>query len=175
MTPTEPGWRTTQANFVQTWQRVMTDPHGFFAEMPQAGGLNDPGIFILITAGLNAVSPSISADGEWFGFISEGSLMKQRISGGNPIKIGNAFTWGGSWGSDGAIITPIEWAQPVCRFPPQGGRAFRALARQQLGFSFSQLFELVAHLELTLPHGQGPMTHTQCSTSFSTGLSSTAG
>jgi len=55
MTPTEPGWRTTQANFVQTWQRVMTDPHGFFAEMPQAGGLNDPGIFILITAGLNAV------------------------------------------------------------------------------------------------------------------------
>ena len=55
MTPTEPGWRTTQANFVQTWQRVMTDPHGFFAEMPQAGGLNDPAVFLLITSGLNAV------------------------------------------------------------------------------------------------------------------------
>jgi hypothetical protein len=55
MTPTEPGWRTTPANFVQTWQRVMTDPHGFFAEMPQAGGLNDPAVFLLITSGLNAV------------------------------------------------------------------------------------------------------------------------
>ena len=55
MTPTEPGWRATQANFVQTWQRVMTDPHGFFAEMPQAGGLNDPAVFLLITSGLNAV------------------------------------------------------------------------------------------------------------------------
>jgi hypothetical protein len=55
MTPTEPGWRTVQANFIQTWQRVMTDPHGFFAEMPQAGGLGDPGTFLLVTAGLDAI------------------------------------------------------------------------------------------------------------------------
>jgi hypothetical protein len=55
MTPTEPGWRSVQASFVQTWQRVMTDPHGFFAEMPQAGGLQDPGTFLLITAAINAV------------------------------------------------------------------------------------------------------------------------
>jgi hypothetical protein len=55
MTPTEPGWRTTQANFTHTWQRVMTDPHGFFAEMPQAGGLGDPGTFLLIIAALDAV------------------------------------------------------------------------------------------------------------------------
>src|SRR5262245_48106133 len=55
MTPTEPGWRTTQANFAQNWQRVMTDPHGFFAEMPLGGGLNDPAVFVLITSGLNAI------------------------------------------------------------------------------------------------------------------------
>jgi hypothetical protein len=55
MTPSEPGWRTAQANFVQTWQRVMTDPHGFFAEMPQAGGLAEPAIFLAITAAIDAV------------------------------------------------------------------------------------------------------------------------
>src|SRR5262245_9068636 len=55
MTPTEPGWRATQANFIQTWQRVMTDPHGFFAEMPQAGGLGDPGTFLLITSALDGI------------------------------------------------------------------------------------------------------------------------
>ena len=55
MTATEPGWRSAMANFTQTWQRVMTDPHGFFAEMPQAGGLGDPGTFLVITAAINAV------------------------------------------------------------------------------------------------------------------------
>jgi len=56
MTPTETtGWRSTQTNFMRTWQRVMTDPHGFFAEMPQAGGLGDPGTFLLFTGALNAV------------------------------------------------------------------------------------------------------------------------
>ena len=63
MTPTEPGWRSVQASFVQTWQRVMTDPHGFFAEMPQAGGLNDPGTFLLITAGINAIGHLITGFG----------------------------------------------------------------------------------------------------------------
>ena len=63
MTPTEPGWRSVQASFVQTWQRVMTDPHGFFAEMPQAGGLQDPGTFLLITAGINAVGHLITGFG----------------------------------------------------------------------------------------------------------------
>ena len=63
MTPTEPGWRSVQASFVQTWQRVMTDPHGFFAEMPQAGGLGDPGTFLLITAGINAVGHLITGFG----------------------------------------------------------------------------------------------------------------
>jgi hypothetical protein len=63
MTPTEPGWRSVQAGFFKTWQRVMTDPHGFFAEMPQAGGLNDPGTFLLITAGINAVGHLITGFG----------------------------------------------------------------------------------------------------------------
>jgi hypothetical protein len=55
MTPTEPGWRSARHDFTRTWQRVVTDPHGFFAEMPQVGGLGDPGTFLLICAALNAV------------------------------------------------------------------------------------------------------------------------
>jgi len=55
MTPTEPGWRSATSQFAQTWQRVTTDPHAFFAEMPQAGGLGEPGMFLLIAAAINAV------------------------------------------------------------------------------------------------------------------------
>jgi len=63
MTPTETGWRGTQANFVRTWQRVMTDPHGFFAEMPQAGGLGDPGTFLVITGAANAIGHLVLGSG----------------------------------------------------------------------------------------------------------------
>ena len=74
MTPTETtGWRSTQTSFMRTWQRVMTDPHGFFAEMPQAGGLGDPGTFLLITGLLNAVGHLVLGSGiggmlAWFVF-----------------------------------------------------------------------------------------------------------
>jgi len=51
----------------------MTDPHGFFAEMPQAGGLGDPGTFLLITGLLNAVGHLVLGSGiggmlAWFVF-----------------------------------------------------------------------------------------------------------
>jgi hypothetical protein len=36
------------------WRRVMTDPHGFFAEMPETGGLQDPILFLAACAAVNA-------------------------------------------------------------------------------------------------------------------------
>jgi hypothetical protein len=46
---------TPAAGFVETWRRVMTDPRGFFIEMPQAGGLQEPLIFLGACAGLSAL------------------------------------------------------------------------------------------------------------------------
>ena len=41
--------------FPVTWRRVVTDPQGFFAEMPETGGLGPPTTFLAICAGANAV------------------------------------------------------------------------------------------------------------------------
>ena len=40
--------------FPNTWKRVMTDPRGFFAEMPEVGGLRAPLAFLGVTAVINA-------------------------------------------------------------------------------------------------------------------------
>src|SRR5581483_1327725 len=41
--------------FAATWQRVVTDPRGFFAEMPETGGLRDPAVFLAICAALDGL------------------------------------------------------------------------------------------------------------------------
>jgi hypothetical protein len=41
-------------DFVTTWRRVMTDPAGFFASMPETGGLADPIRFLAICAAIDA-------------------------------------------------------------------------------------------------------------------------
>lgn len=41
--------------FVETWRRVVTDPRGFFMEMPQAGGLQEPLTFLAVCAALNSL------------------------------------------------------------------------------------------------------------------------
>jgi hypothetical protein len=40
--------------FVETWRRVMTDPEGFFAAMPETGGLQEPFTFLAVCAAVNA-------------------------------------------------------------------------------------------------------------------------
>jgi len=37
------------------WRRVMTDPHGFFSDMPETGGLGQPGIFLVACAAINGL------------------------------------------------------------------------------------------------------------------------
>jgi hypothetical protein len=40
--------------FAETWKRVLSDPRGFFTEMPEAGGLREPMAFLASCAALNA-------------------------------------------------------------------------------------------------------------------------
>jgi len=37
------------------WQRVLTDPVGFFADMPETGGLQHPTLFLILCAAVNAI------------------------------------------------------------------------------------------------------------------------
>lgn len=41
--------------FAATWRRVMTDPDGFFADMPETGGLRDPAVFLILCAAVNSI------------------------------------------------------------------------------------------------------------------------
>lgn len=43
------------SSFPETWRRVITDPRGFFADMPQAGGLAEPMTFLAAVAAVNAL------------------------------------------------------------------------------------------------------------------------
>lgn len=40
---------------VETWRRVVGDPRGFFATMPEVGGLGEPTVFLAACAGVNAI------------------------------------------------------------------------------------------------------------------------
>src|SRR4029077_12630232 len=42
-------------DFPAVWQRVVTNPLGFFADMPETGGLQHPTVFLALCAALNAV------------------------------------------------------------------------------------------------------------------------
>jgi hypothetical protein len=47
--------RAAFEQFPAVWQRVITDPLGFFAEMPETGGLAEPGAFLALCAAINAL------------------------------------------------------------------------------------------------------------------------
>jgi len=55
MSVEQPGVEQSVQGFVNAWKRVITDPHGFFADMPQAGGLQEPVVFLTICAAVNAI------------------------------------------------------------------------------------------------------------------------
>ena len=47
--------RSNIEEFPTVWQRVVTDPLGFFAEMPETGGLGQPALFLALCAAINAL------------------------------------------------------------------------------------------------------------------------
>src|SRR5262249_11604981 len=47
--------RSEIEEFPAAWQRVITDPLGFFADMPETGGLRQPTMFLAICAAVNAL------------------------------------------------------------------------------------------------------------------------
>ena len=55
MSTPESGFPPAAPGFADTWQRVVTDPRGFYAGMPLAGGLGEPLTFVAIVLGVDGV------------------------------------------------------------------------------------------------------------------------
>src|SRR5437016_5699004 len=55
MATTEFERRSPIEEFPTLWQRIVTDPLGFYAEMPETGGLGQPTIFLALCAAINAL------------------------------------------------------------------------------------------------------------------------
>ena len=75
----------------------------------------------------NGVTPFLSPDGRWVGFMRQGMLMKVDVTnGGAPLTIGPvgaAKVRGASWGDDGYVyFTPeLDGPQPIDRVSAEGG------------------------------------------------------
>ena len=75
----------------------------------------------------NGVTPFLSPDGRWLGFLRQGMLMKvDVVNGGAPMTIGPAGAArvrGASWGDDGYVyFTPdVDGPQPIYRVSAEGG------------------------------------------------------
>jgi hypothetical protein len=63
MATTEFEHRSAVEEFPAVWQRVITNPLGFFADMPQTGGLQQPATFLVICAAINALGHLLSFAG----------------------------------------------------------------------------------------------------------------
>lgn len=55
MTTGPTGAQAALESFPSTWKRVMTDPHGFVADLAETGGLQEPFAFLALAAGANAL------------------------------------------------------------------------------------------------------------------------
>jgi hypothetical protein len=65
----EPSGRSPLEDFPPLWQRVITDPLGFYATMPETGGLGAPTVFLAICAGINAIGHLLFLSG-LFGMVA---------------------------------------------------------------------------------------------------------
>ncbi len=54
---------TLATGFVETWRRVITDPRGFFADMPHTGGIQEPLIFLAVCAAVYALGTVVVGHG----------------------------------------------------------------------------------------------------------------
>jgi Tol biopolymer transport system component len=67
--------------------------------------------------------PTLSPDGQWLTFFSDGTMMKRRTSGGQSYRICTSFGWWGSswWGTDNVITFLPNWGMGLARISAEGG------------------------------------------------------
>lgn len=55
--------RAAAGRLVHVWRRIMTDPRGFYADMPQAGGLREPLVFLAACAAVEGLGRVLAGHG----------------------------------------------------------------------------------------------------------------
>ena len=114
---------------------------------------------------------TISPDGGWVGFITNGRLSKVPIGGGTPILLASdnvATEYGVAWLDDGSLVYPLRGAAGLMRVPSAGG------APSVLWKSDS----LLSLLPAALPGGHGVLfqsCNASCATSELWGVGLTGG
>jgi hypothetical protein len=63
MATSESDARAALEGLVGTWKRAVTEPHAFFAELPESGGLRDPLLFLVAVAAVNAIGLALTGGG----------------------------------------------------------------------------------------------------------------
>jgi len=92
-----------------------------------------------------ATFPFFSPDGEWVGFLVDGSLRKASLTGGPSLPIAEpAFGVAGfgpaSWGEDGIIVTTIREGEGLYGIPASGGEPVLLLASEAIEGPVSSVF-----------------------------------
>ena len=73
------------------------------------------------TESATALQPFFSANGEWIGFFTDGTLRKVSTQGGSPVTLARppSGAYGASWGDDGNIL--VGGFTGLVRIPEAGG------------------------------------------------------
>jgi hypothetical protein len=123
MATTELDRRSTLEEFPALWQRVVTDPLGFFADMPETGGLNQPAAFLAICAGIDALGHLLALAGVP-GMVR--SFLAQIVAG---FVVAALFVliaqnlFGGRAGYEATFrVVAFSWAPLVVAWVPYAGR-----------------------------------------------------
>src|SRR5262249_2536938 len=97
--------------FIDTWRRVMSDPRSFFADMAQAGGLQEPLAFLAVCAAVDAVGTLLMGWGIRGMIGTFVTVVAGGGAGGPPPPPGGA----------GPRRGPPRVRPPLPPLPPSGG------------------------------------------------------
>jgi len=115
--------RTAVEEFPALWQRVITDPLGFFADMPETGGLQQPATFLALCAGINALGHLLTFSGVP-GMV--GSFVAQMVAGfvlAALLVLIAQNLFGGRAGYEPTFrVVAFSWAPLVIAWVPYLGR-----------------------------------------------------
>jgi serine/threonine-protein kinase len=76
----------------------------------------------VVAGSSGARQPFFSPDGKWVAFFAQGQLQKVEVTGGAPVRLGEAsYPFGGTWNDDNTIIYTTSLSSGLLRIPASGG------------------------------------------------------
>jgi hypothetical protein len=98
---------------VDTWRRVMSDPRGFFTDMPQVGGLQEPLIFLAVCAAIDALGTLLLGLSIWLAVAAFGSIIVAVFVSAATLTLVTQHLFGGRAGFEPTFRVVAYAAAPV--------------------------------------------------------------